>query len=59
LSVAVFGAYGGYESQQEFVDGFVPAITMAAALSAAGALAGLALPSRRRVAVAPAVAVAS
>jgi EmrB/QacA subfamily drug resistance transporter len=55
-TVAVFGAYGGYASPQEFVDGFVPAIVTAAALSAAGALAGLALPARRRVRV-PAVAV--
>lgn len=49
VTVAVFGAYGGYGSPQEFVDGFVPAIVTAAALSAAGAVAGLALPARRRV----------
>jgi hypothetical protein len=59
LTVAVFGAYGGYGSAQEFVDGFVPAILTAAALSAAGAVAGLALPARRRVVVPAGVAVAS
>jgi MFS family permease len=58
VTVAVFGAYGGYGSPQEFVDGFTPAIVTAAVLSAAGAVAGLALPVRRR-AVVPAVAVAS
>jgi EmrB/QacA subfamily drug resistance transporter len=58
LSVAVFGAYGGYGSAQQFVDGFVPAITMAAALSAAGAVAGLAVPARRRVPALPELAVA-
>ncbi|WP_028644426.1 DHA2 family efflux MFS transporter permease subunit [Nocardioides sp. URHA0020] len=58
LTVAVFGAYGGYGSPAEFVDGFVPALVTAAALSFAGALAGLALPARRRTPV-PVVAVAS
>lgn len=58
LTVAAFGAYGGYGSAADFVDGFVPAITVAAAVSAAGALVGLALPARHRVA-APVVAVAS
>src|SRR6478735_3131778 len=55
LTVAVFGAYGGYGSPQQFVDGFTPAIVTAAVLSAAGAVAGLALPARRRATV-PAVA---
>jgi EmrB/QacA subfamily drug resistance transporter len=58
LTVAVFGAYGGYGSPQEFVDGFAPAMVAAAALSAAGAAAGLAVPARRRAAV-PAIAVAA
>ena len=58
VTVAVFGAYGGYGSPQEFLDGFVPALITAATLSAAGAAAGLALPARRRIA-APVVAVAS
>ena len=56
LTVAVFGAYGGYGSPQQFVDGFVPAMVAAAALSAAGAAAGLAVPARRRASV-PAIAV--
>jgi len=56
LTVAVFGAYGGYGSPQQFVDGFVPAMVAAAALSAAGAAAGLAVPARRRATV-PAIAV--
>ncbi len=58
VTVAVFGAYGGYGSPQQFVDGFGPAILTAAGLSAVGAVVGLALPARRRV-VLPAVAVAS
>jgi predicted MFS family arabinose efflux permease len=58
LTVAVFGAYGGYGSPAEFVDGFVPALVTAALLSGAGALAGLALPARRRAPL-PVVAVAS
>ena len=59
VTVAVFGAHGGYGTAQEFVDGFRPALATAAGLSALGALAGLALPARRRVVVPAAVAVAS
>lgn len=59
LSVAVFGAYGGYASAEQFVDGFVAAMATAAGLSAVGALAGLALPARRRTVVPASVAVAS
>jgi EmrB/QacA subfamily drug resistance transporter len=59
LTVAVFGAYGGYGSPQDFVDGFRPALLTAAGLSALGALTGLALPARRRSLVPAAVAVAS
>ncbi|MBZ5738817.1 DHA2 family efflux MFS transporter permease subunit [Nocardioides mangrovi] len=51
LTVAVFGAHGGYASPEDFVDGFVPAMVTAATLSLAGALAGLALPARRRAPV--------
>jgi hypothetical protein len=47
IAVAVFAGAGGYATAQQFSDGFVPAITVAAALSLTGALAGLALPSRR------------
>jgi EmrB/QacA subfamily drug resistance transporter len=45
--VAVFAATGGYASATEFADGFGPAIGVAAGLSFAGMLAGLALPGRR------------
>jgi MFS family permease len=59
LSVAVFGAYGGYASADEFVDGFSAAMLTAAGISAVGAVAGLALPARRRAVVPANVAVAS
>jgi EmrB/QacA subfamily drug resistance transporter len=45
--VAVFAAAGSYASPSAFVDGFGPAIGVTAALSAIGAVAGLALPGRR------------
>jgi EmrB/QacA subfamily drug resistance transporter len=48
VSVAVFAAAGSYASAQAFTDGFAPAIFVAAALALAGAVAGLALPSRRQ-----------
>ncbi len=44
--VAVFAAAGSYASAETFTDGFGPAIFVAAGLSLAGAIAGLALPSR-------------
>src|SRR3954454_3123581 len=47
IAVAVFAGAGGYATAQQFSDGFTPAITVAAALSLTGALAGLALRSRR------------
>jgi hypothetical protein len=50
--VAVFAAAGGYATAAEFVDGFRPAIAAGAALALAGAVAGLALPGRRRAATA-------
>ncbi len=53
IAVAVFAAAGSYTSAQAFTDGFAPATGVCAALSLAGALAGLALPGRRP---APAVA---
>ena len=46
--VAVFAGAGSYASAAAFVDGFGPAIGVGAALSLAGAVAGLALPGRRR-----------
>ena len=51
--VAVFAGAGSYASAQAFIDGFGPAIVVAAGLALAGATAGLALPSRRRTAAAP------
>jgi EmrB/QacA subfamily drug resistance transporter len=51
VAVAVFAGAGSYLSPQAFTDGFTPAILVAAGLSVAGAIAGLALPSRIRSAV--------
>src|SRR5512132_1327707 len=48
VAVAVFAAAGSYASPAAFVDGFGPAVGVAAALALAGAVAGLALPGRRR-----------
>jgi EmrB/QacA subfamily drug resistance transporter len=47
VAVAVFAAAGSYASPATFTDGFGPAIGVAAALSLAGAIVGLALPGRR------------
>src|SRR5215218_1112513 len=47
VAVAVFGGAGSYASAASFVDGFGPAIGVAAGLSLAGAIVGLALPTRR------------
>jgi MFS family permease len=49
VAVAVFGGAGGYASAASFIAGFSPAIAIAAGLSLAGAIAGLALPGRRGV----------
>jgi EmrB/QacA subfamily drug resistance transporter len=46
--VAVFAGAGSYSSAQAFSDGFVAATGASAALSLLGALAGIALPRRRR-----------
>jgi hypothetical protein len=46
--VAVFAGAGGYGSAQEFTDGFVPAIAACGGLAVAAALAGSALPGKRR-----------
>jgi EmrB/QacA subfamily drug resistance transporter len=51
--VAVFSAKGAANSAAGFSVGFAPAMLVAAALSLLGALAGLALPARRRAASAP------
>jgi EmrB/QacA subfamily drug resistance transporter len=53
--VAVFAGAGSYASPAAFIDGFGPAIGVAAGLSVAGAIAGLALPSRRKVTAGPQV----
>ena len=50
VAVAVFAAAGSYASVQAFTDGFQPAILVAAGLSLAGAITGLALPGRRQAA---------
>ncbi|MFL5852854.1 MAG: MFS transporter [Solirubrobacterales bacterium] len=48
LVVAVFAATGGYASVAMFTDGFGPAIGVAAALALIGAVAGLALPNKKK-----------
>ena len=50
VAVAVFAAAGSYASVQAFADGFTPAVLVAAGLSLAGAITGLALPGRRQAA---------
>jgi EmrB/QacA subfamily drug resistance transporter len=52
--VAVFSAKGAVDSAANFSTGFAAAMMVAAALSLAGALAGLCLPARPRVAAVPA-----
>jgi len=46
ILAAVFATAGGYTSAAVFSDGFAPAVAAAAGLALAGAVAGLALPSR-------------
>jgi MFS family permease len=58
VAVAVFAAAGSYASPSAFIDGFTPAVGVGAALALIGAVAGLALPGRRR-AVSPIPAVAA
>jgi MFS family permease len=50
--VAVFCSNGGVDSAARFSSGFAAAMMVASALSLAGALAGLGLPARQRVAAA-------
>jgi MFS family permease len=47
MAVAVFAATGSYASAASFTAGFGPAIGVGAGLAVLGAVAGLALPSRR------------
>jgi sugar phosphate permease len=51
--VAVFSASGAIHSAAGFSNGFASAIILAATLSLLGAVAGFALPARRRLATAP------
>src|SRR4051794_31792968 len=48
VAVAVFAGAGSYATPATFVDGFRPAIDVAAGLAIAGALVSLALPGRRK-----------
>jgi hypothetical protein len=52
VAVAVFAGAGSYASAQAFVDGFAPAVGVAATMAFLGAIAALGLPGRRRVSVA-------
>ena len=45
---SIFAHYGGYGAPQHFVDGLRPAVWVGAGLVGVGALAALAIPSRRR-----------
>jgi EmrB/QacA subfamily drug resistance transporter len=54
ILVAVFAATGDYASAQAFTNGFAPALGVSAALSLSGAIAVLALPTRRSKATQPA-----
>jgi EmrB/QacA subfamily drug resistance transporter len=53
VAVAVFAAFGSYASASAFTNGFAPAIGVSSGLALAGALCGLALPSRKRQKIAP------
>jgi EmrB/QacA subfamily drug resistance transporter len=50
---SIFSRYGGYGLPQHFVDGMQPAVWVGAIIVGAGALAALAIPSRRRAAEVP------
>jgi EmrB/QacA subfamily drug resistance transporter len=45
---SVWSQYGSYESGQSFVDGMLPAIWIGAAVVAAGAVAAMLIPTKRR-----------
>jgi EmrB/QacA subfamily drug resistance transporter len=53
VSVAVFGAVGGYATSREFADGFSASMTAVAILAFIGMLIGLAMPSRKPTPAAP------
>jgi EmrB/QacA subfamily drug resistance transporter len=50
---AIFAGYGGYGTQQSYVDGLVPAVWVGAAVVALGALAALAIPGIKQLRKAP------
>jgi hypothetical protein len=52
--VAVFSARGSVDTPAAFSSGFAAAMMLAAALSLLGAVAGMWLPARRRLALEPA-----
>jgi MFS family permease len=54
ILAAVFARVGGFSSAQAFSSGFAAAMAISAALSFAGAMVGLWLPSRRKIVLAPA-----
>ena len=56
ILAAIFARYGGYRTPEAFVDGFRPALWVGAGFVAAGALAALAIPGRRRPRLGGAVA---
>jgi EmrB/QacA subfamily drug resistance transporter len=56
---SVFSAHGGYGDPQAFTDGISAALPIGAAVLAAGALAALLVPGRRRAAAEPAPAAAA
>lgn len=51
ILVAVFAGAGSFRSAQAFSNGFAPAIGVSAALSLVGAIAGMALPRRHKMAL--------
>jgi len=48
---SIFSRYGGYGLPQHFVDGMQPAVWVGAIIVGIGALAALAIPSRREAEV--------
>jgi EmrB/QacA subfamily drug resistance transporter len=56
ILAAVFAAGGSFSSAEAFSNGFAPAIGVSAALSLVGAVAGMGLPGRRKITLAPAEA---
>src|SRR5215212_4241746 len=55
IAAAVFAGAGSYASPQAFIDGFGPAVGVAAGLALAGAVAALVLPARNTALAVPAL----